>query len=61
MTTRELREALFYVTDQKMTVEELRHMLFNERDQDAELDLRFGVFAKLEKIRNDQIEREKNL
>lgn len=37
MTTRELREMLFYVDNQELTVNELRAILFDVVDQDKEL------------------------
>jgi len=48
MTVREIREALCYLDNQNMTVKELRAMLFNVADQDAEIELRIGMWAKLE-------------
>lgn len=37
MTTRELREMLFNVDNQELTVKELRDILFDVVDQDKEL------------------------
>ena len=37
MTTRELREVLFFVENQKFTVKELRAILFEVEDQNKEL------------------------
>jgi len=48
MTTRELREALFHLTDQDMTVKELRSMLFKVDDQDENLDLNFAMWHSIE-------------
>ena len=47
MTVKELREALFYLEDQDMTVRELRAMLFNE-DQDAQLQPGFSMWLEME-------------
>jgi hypothetical protein len=52
MTARELREALYYIENQKMTVEQLRKALFEVEKQDEPLNvgLSFGVLVtKLEK------------
>jgi hypothetical protein len=51
MNTRKLREALFYLDDQKMTVEELRAMLFNVEDQDKEIEIGSDMWKKLEAFR----------
>lgn len=48
MTTRELRQALFHLENQEMTVKELRRMLFKEVDQDAQLEIKPGMWSKLE-------------
>ncbi len=39
MTTRELREMLFNVENQELTVKELRAILFNVENQDDELEV----------------------
>jgi len=49
MTTRELREILFYLSNQEMTVEELRAMLYQIEDQDAELEPGFAMWLIAEK------------
>jgi len=48
MTTRELREALYHLSNQNMTVKDLRAMLFAVEDQDAKLEPGIGMWAKLE-------------
>jgi hypothetical protein len=48
MTTRELREALYHLSNQEMTVRELRALLFKVDDQDAELSIDFCMWLKLE-------------
>lgn len=48
MTTRELREVLFHLDNQDMTVSELRAMLFLVNDQDKELAPGFAMWKGLE-------------
>lgn len=49
MTTRELRQALYHLENQNMTVKELREKLFYAPiDQDAELEIGFGMWRELE-------------
>ncbi len=48
ITTRQLREILFHIENQEMTVRQLRAMLFNETNQDQNLDVKWGMFSKLE-------------
>jgi len=54
MTTRERRDALFYLDNQGMTVKELRQMLFTIEDQDAELEMGFAMWCKTERPYNVQ-------
>ena len=61
MTTRELRQALFHLNDQKMTVEQLRSMLFGIADQDAELEIGFGMFKEAENKLAAQVEKQKQI
>lgn len=49
MTAREFREIMFYLSNQKMTVEELREMLYLIEDQDAELEPGFSMWLRAEK------------
>jgi hypothetical protein len=48
MTPRELREALFYIQNQEMTVKELRAKLFDIEDQDMELVPGFCMWIEME-------------
>ena len=48
ISARELREILFYVENQKMTVEELRHKLFDVKDQDKQENVDMGLFRRFE-------------
>ena len=48
MTARELRQALFNLSNQKMTVEELRAMLYDADDQDKEMPVSDNMWADLE-------------
>jgi len=48
VTARELRLILFCIENQQMTVEELRHLLFDVPDQDSDLIVNFGMFKELE-------------
>ncbi len=48
MTIRELRQVLFTLNDQNMTVDELRHMLFMAEEQDAPLELHHSTWLILE-------------
>lgn len=55
MTTRELRQMLFTVDNQEITVKELRAILFNVDEQDEELtenDL-MRLTRKEEEMKND--------
>ena len=38
MTPRQLRDILFDIDDQEMTIKELRYKLFNIKQQDTEID-----------------------
>jgi len=46
MTARELREALFNIRNQQMTVAELRARLFDIQNQDAEIEVSFSMWLK---------------
>jgi hypothetical protein len=46
-TARQLREILFYINDQNMTVGELRKRLFDVQDQDAPITPQFNMWHKL--------------
>jgi hypothetical protein len=48
MTARKLRQALFNLSNQKMTVEELRAMLYEADDQDKEMPVSDNMWADLE-------------
>jgi len=48
LTARTLREVLFYLENQKMTVGQLRTMLFKVDNQDAPLQLGFSMWKRLE-------------
>lgn len=43
----ELREVLFYLENQEMTVRELRAKLFETQEQDKQVEVNFALFAKL--------------
>ena len=45
MNAKQLREALFYVENQGLTVAQLRQILFDIEDQDAELSFNFDSIA----------------
>lgn len=49
ITPRQLREILYYVADQNMTVKKLREILFNIGEQDEEYTIDFALFHKLMK------------
>ena len=48
MTIRELRQALFHLGNQDMTVAELREMLFWANDQNDELETGLSMWLELE-------------
>ena len=58
MTTRQLRVTLFMLRNQQMTVNQLRAMLFLAEDQDAEIEIGFGTFLKMESEYAEQTKRE---
>lgn len=47
ITARQLREILFYLKDQDMTVQELRDALFQVEDQDQEFPVDYALPGKL--------------
>lgn len=48
LTVRNLRTALYFINNQGMTIEELRHKLFEIEDQDAILEMGFSMWADME-------------
>jgi chromosome segregation and condensation protein ScpB len=46
MNAKQLREALFYVENQGLTVAQLRQILFDIEDQDAELSFNWDTIAQ---------------
>ena len=61
MTIRQLRVTLFMLHNQQMTVNQLRAMLFFVEDQDAEIEIGIGAFAKIESEYAEQTKRENSL
>ena len=47
ITARQLRQLLYYAADPAMTVRELREVLFDIKDQDAEYDVGFSLYINL--------------
>ncbi len=47
ISARELREILFYLENQKTTVEDLRHLLFEATDQDKQVEINHALFTNL--------------
>ena len=47
ISARELREILFHISDDKMTVKELRAKLFDVQDQDKQIAIDFSMDSKL--------------
>lgn len=48
ITIKQLDEALFYLSNQNMTVKELREMLFNAGDQVAKREIGFQTWLEIE-------------
>ena len=47
ISAKELREILFHITDDKMTVKELRAKLFEVQNQDERVEINFAMEGKL--------------
>jgi hypothetical protein len=47
ITADELRQILFHISDQEMTVKELRRLLFDCPKSGAEIAVGHGMFAKM--------------
>ena len=47
ISARQLREILFYLDNQEMTVKELRNKLFDVEQQDKQVDVNFSMYDKL--------------
>jgi len=49
ITPRQLRELLFHLDKNEMTIKTLRSMLFDIENQDEEFQINHGLFYKLER------------
>ena len=48
ISVRQLREILFYLDNQNMTVNDLRNKLFDVKHRDKQVDVNFAIYAKLD-------------